>query len=64
MTMQYCVSVCSFQVAVDLIAERSAGGMVEMFYCTLPDIGEARCWLLVSVQWLLTFRASDLQLVS
>lgn len=29
------------QVAVDLIAERSAGGMVEMFYCTLPDVGEA-----------------------
>lgn len=29
------------QVAVDLIAERSAGGMVEMFYCALPDTGEA-----------------------
>lgn len=29
------------QVAVDLIAERSAGGMVEMFYCILPDVGRA-----------------------
>ncbi|CDJ63564.1 sec23/Sec24 helical domain-containing protein, putative [Eimeria necatrix] len=29
----------ALKVAVDLIAERSAGGMVEMFYCTLPDIG-------------------------
>ncbi|CDJ46802.1 sec23/Sec24 helical domain-containing protein, putative [Eimeria brunetti] len=29
----------ALKVAVDLIAERSAGGMVEMFYCILPDAG-------------------------
>ncbi|KAL8431788.1 hypothetical protein Efla_005010 [Eimeria flavescens] len=29
----------ALKVAVDLVAERSAGGMVEMFYSSLPDVG-------------------------
>lgn len=44
-----CVHVGTLQVAVDLIAERSAGGMVEMFYATLPNVGESSGQSLMSL---------------
>ncbi|OEH80200.1 sec23 sec24 helical domain-containing protein [Cyclospora cayetanensis] len=38
-TSQTSAANAALKVAVDMIAERSAGGMVEMFYCAMPDIG-------------------------